>query len=110
MTNRIPTAAWLVIIAAGIVVSAAFMFGVTTFLFAFSSGQSRMVQVVNYGALAMLVISVVTAIASWILRPGATAAKATAAVVAVGWFVTTIVEFILSFFLGAGTPPGAPPP
>jgi len=101
---------WIVIIAAGIVVSAAFMFGVTTFLFAFSGGQARMVQVVNYGAFAMVVFSALTAIVAWILRPGATAAKATAVVVATGWFATATVEFILSFFLGAGSPPGAPPP
>jgi len=100
MTNRLPAAAWLVLIAAGIVVSTAFMFGVTTFLFAFSGGQSRMVSVVNYGALAMIVISAVTAVVAWILRPGATAAIATASVVAAGWFVTAIVEFVLSFWLG----------
>ena len=110
MTNRLPAPAWLVITGATIVVSAAFMFGVTTFLFAFSGGQSRMVAVVNFGAVAMIAIGVVTAVVAWIVRPGATAAIVTAAVTGAGWLVTAIVEFILSFWLGAGSPSGAPPP
>jgi hypothetical protein len=110
MTNRMPAAAWLVITGATLLVSAAFMFVVTTFLFAFSGGQSRMVAVVDYGALAMIALGVVTAVVAWIVRPGATAAKVTAVATGIGWFATAIVEFILSFWLGAGTPPGAPQP
>jgi len=43
-------------------VAAAFMVLVTTFLFHFSGGQSRMEPVVNYGALAVVAASILVAI------------------------------------------------
>jgi hypothetical protein len=45
---------WAVLIGSMVLVAAAFGYLVTTFLFAFSGGQYRMVTVVNTGALAVV--------------------------------------------------------
>jgi hypothetical protein len=85
-----------------IVPAAAFMFLVTTFLFSFSSGQSRMGPVVNYGALAVIVIAVLVAAVAWRLRPPNQAIKYTAIATGVLWVVAVFAEWGLSFALGAG--------
>lgn len=92
---------WIAGITAIVVLPALFMYLVTTFLFAFSSGQSRMLGVVNAVDVAMVAITVVVAAVTWRWRAAAAAAAITAVVTAVGWFVAVIAEWILSFFLGA---------
>ena len=94
-------ASWIIAIAAIVVVPAIFMYLVTTFLFAFSGGQYRMVAVVNAVDVAMVAITVGVAGVTWRWRSAATAAKVTAVVTAVGWFLALAAEWILSFFLGA---------
>ena len=83
-------------------VAAAFMFLVTTFLFHFSGGQSRMEPVVNYGALAVVAASILVAIVCWRMRSPAEAVKYTAIATAVLWVAALIVEWGFSFVLGAG--------
>ena len=51
---------------------------VTTFLFAFSGGQYRMVAVVNLGAVAVISLGVLVAAVKWIVRSSAEAIKWTA--------------------------------
>ncbi len=78
------------------------MFLVTTFLFAFSGGQYRMVPVVQYGALTAIGASAIAAAAAgWRLRSGYAATIATAIATGVAWMAAVLVEFGLSFFLGA---------
>jgi hypothetical protein len=89
-------------IAIAIVVAAAGAFGylVTTFLFAFSGGQYRMVPVVNLVALAVVVSSLVVAAVGWMLRSPIQALKWTLIVSGAGWVAAIAVEFVLSFSLG----------
>ena len=89
-------------IALAVVVLAAGAFGylVTTFLFAFSSGQFRMVQVVNLVALAVIVSSFVVAAVAWIVRSPIDALKWTVIATGVGWVAAIAIEFVLSFSLG----------
>ena len=89
-------------VAIAIVVLAAGAFGylVTTFLFAFSGSQYRMVAVVNLVALLVLVSSFVMAAVAWILRSPMHAFKWAAIGTAVGWIAAIAVEFVLSFSLG----------
>jgi hypothetical protein len=82
-------------------VATAFMFLVTTFLFHFSGGQSRMEPVVNYGALAVVAVTALVAIVSWITRSPAEAVKFTVIATAVLWVAVVIVEWGFSFALGA---------
>lgn len=94
-------ASWIIAIAAIVVLPAIFMFLVTTFLFAFSSGQSRMVAVVNTVDLVVVALGVVVAAVTWRWRSAPTAIKVTAAVTGASWFLAVLVELVLSFFLGA---------
>jgi hypothetical protein len=89
-------------IAIVVVVLAAGAFGylVTTFLFAFSGGQFRMVAVVNLVALAVVVSSFLVAVAVWILRSPIHALKWAAIGTAIAWFAAIAIEFVLSFSLG----------
>jgi len=94
------------IIAAGVIVilvlvSAGVMYLVTTFLFAFSGGQYRMVQVVGYGALAVIGATLIFAAVVWRLRSMAAAVKWVAIATGASWAIALIVEWILSFSLGA---------
>lgn len=84
-----------------VVVAALFGFLVTTFLFAFSGGQFRMQTVVGYGFLAMLVVPIAAAALVWRLRSPVAALVAAFIATAGGWIVTLIVEWVLSFSLGA---------
>jgi hypothetical protein len=85
----------IVVLAAGVVGYLA-----TTFLFAFSSSQGRMVPVVNLGAVSVLVSSLVVAAVTWVFRSPTDALKWTAIGTAVGWLAATAIEFALSFSLG----------
>jgi hypothetical protein len=100
--NRV---AVLIVAAAGIVIVVAVcsgvMFLVTTFLFAFSGGQYRMVPVVGYGALAVTVVTFVIAAVVWRLRSLGAAVKWAAIAGGVGWAIAVLVEWSLSFALGA---------
>ncbi len=96
-----PAAIWIVAIAAIVLPAAGFGYLVTTFLFAFSGGQSRMVAVVNLGALTMIGLDGVVAAVAWRLRSPAAAVKWTAIATGVGWLATVIAEWLISFRLGA---------
>src|SRR5262245_12151950 len=91
----------IIAIAAIAIISAGFMYLVTTFLFAFSGGQYRMVQVVNYGALAVVTLVVLAAAVTWRLRSASAAIKAAGVATAVGWIAAVIIAWLLSFWLGA---------
>ena len=75
---------------------------VTTFLFAFSGGQYRMVAVVNLGAVAVISLGVLVAAVKWIVRSSAEAIKWTAIATGGGWVAALIAEWLFSFSLGAG--------
>lgn len=85
-----------------IAVAAAFMFLVTTFLFHFSGGQSRMEPVVNYGALAVIATTTLVAVVAWRMRSPAEAVKYVAIATGVLWVAALFVEWGFSFALGAG--------
>ena len=82
-------------------ISAGLMYLVTTFLFAFSGGQSRMVSVANYGAIVVVAGTVLIAAVVWIRRSGAAAAKWAAIATLVGWVLASLAEWLISFRLGA---------
>lgn len=94
----IVAAAGLVLVVAA---CAGVMYLITTFLFAFSGGQYRMVAVVGYGALAVIVATLLVAAGVWRLRSMAAAVKWAAITTAAGWAIAVMVEWILSFVLGA---------
>ena len=75
---------------------------VTTFLFAFSGGQYRMVAVVNLGAVAVISLGVLVAAVMWMVRSSAEAIKWTAIATGGGWVAAFIAEWLISFSLGAG--------
>lgn len=78
------------------------MFLATTFLFHFSSGQYRMGPVVNYGALAVVVGTSLLAVIAWRIRSPAAALKWAALATPLAWVAAALVEWVFSFFLGAG--------
>ncbi len=88
-------------IAALVIVPGGFFYLVTTFLFAFSGGQYRMVAVVNGGALIVIAAGVAAAVIMWRLRSPVSAVKWSAAVTSVGWITAIVAEWLLSFSLGA---------
>lgn len=89
-------------IAIAVVVLAAGAFGylLTTFLFAFSGSQFRMVAVVNLVAVAVVVSSFVLAAFTWILRSPMRALQWAAIGTGIGWLAAIAIEFVLSFSLG----------
>jgi hypothetical protein len=89
-------------IAISVVVLAAGAFGylLTTFLFAFSGGQYRMVPVVNLVAVAVVVSSFVVAAVTWILRSPMHALQWATIGTGIGWLAAIAIEFVLSFSLG----------
>ncbi len=101
MTSRTPAWVWIVVIGATIAVSSTFMYLVTTFLFAFSGGQYRMVAVVNIAALVMIAVAVVASVVAWRIRSAVVAAMTATVVCGAGWIATAIIEWVLSFWLGA---------
>ena len=86
----------------GVLVSGAFMYLVTTFLFAFSGGQNRMGPVVALGALAVIATTLLAAAIAWRIRPPATAAITAGIATAVAWVLAIFVEWSISYVLGAG--------
>jgi hypothetical protein len=92
---------WILAIAAIIVPAAGVAYLVTTFLFAFSGGQNRMVAVVNLGALTVIGLGVLAAAVTWRLRSPAAAIKWTATATGIGWVLAFIAEWLISFRLGA---------
>ena len=102
MTPSPPSSAWIAVIGATIAAAAFLGYLVTTFLFAFSGGQYRMVAVVNYGVVAMIAVPIVVALVAWRIRSGRAAAKVVLAATAIGWASAILIEFVLSFALGAG--------
>ena len=92
----------LLIAIALIVVSAGgFGYLVTTFLFAFSGGQYRMVAVVNVVALMVVALGAGAAAVSWKLRSSAAAVRWTAIATGIGWVMAIIADWLISFSLGA---------
>lgn len=85
-----------------VVLISGFMYLVTTFLFHFSGGQTRMGPVVDNGALAVTAFSLLTVAIVWRMRSLTAAAICTAVVTPVAWVVAVFVEWRLSFALGAG--------
>ena len=94
-------AATIVVIAAILLPASAFGYLVTTFLFAFSGGQYRMVQVVNAGALSVLALVTLVAIVAWWRTSSNGAIKWTAIATGIAWPAAIAVEWALSFELGA---------
>ena len=92
--------AMAIAIAVVVVAAGAFGYLLTTFLFAFSGSQFRMVPVVNLVALAVVVSSLVVAAVAWILRSPVDALKWMLIATGVGWAAAIAVEFVLSFSLG----------
>jgi hypothetical protein len=74
---------------------------ITTFLFAFSGGQNRMVAVVNVGALTVIGLDVLVAAVMWRLRSPTAAIKWTAITTGVGWVAAVVADWLISFSLGA---------
>jgi len=88
---------------AGIVIGGTvFTYLLSTFLFAFSGGQSRMVPIVGYGAIAVAGIGVVVAAAVWRWRSAVEATKWTLIAMPIGGVAVVVVEWALSFAFGAG--------
>ena len=102
-TRPVKTSAYLVVAAIAAIVLAAGGLGylVTTFLFAFSGGQYRMVGVVNLVALLVIVIGAAVGAVTWRLRSRGAAVLYTAIVTGVAWVAAVIAEWLMSFSLGA---------
>ena len=83
----------------GVLLSGAFMYLVTTFLFGFSVGQYRMGPVVAYGALAAISTTLVVTAIAWRIRSPAAAAAWAATATAVAWAVAIFVEWRISYVL-----------
>src|SRR2546429_8959866 len=75
---------------------------VTTFLFAFSGGQYRMVAVVNLGAVAVISLGVLVAAVKWILRLSGEPIQGMGIATAGGWGAALIPAWLVFFFVGAG--------
>jgi hypothetical protein len=97
---RPPTWATVLSIALIVGLVAPVMYLITTFLFHFSGGQYRMGPVVDYGALGVIVGTLVLAVIVWRVRTPAAALKWTAIATPVAWLVAIAVEWGFSFALG----------
>jgi hypothetical protein len=86
----------------GVLLSGAFMYLVTTFLFGFSGGQYRMGPVVEFGALAVIATPLLTAAITWRIRTPTIAAITAGIATAVAWVLAILVEWRISYVLGAG--------
>ena len=75
------------------------MYLVTTFLFHFSGGQVRMGPVVDYGALAVIGLTILLAVAVWIIRSPTASVKVAAIATGVAWVVAVFVEWGFSQFV-----------
>lgn len=92
---------WVGAIAAIVLPAAGVGYLVTTFLFAFSGGQYRMVSVVNLGVLVVAGLCVLVAAVTWRLKSRSAALAATIIATLAGWFAALVAEWIISFSLGA---------
>jgi hypothetical protein len=101
MVNGGSPLVWILLIAVIVLIPATFMYLATTFLFAFSGGQYRMVAVVNLGAIAVIALGGASAALGWRLRGAPFAALTAGAATAIGWAAAVGVEWLLSFRLGA---------
>src|SRR2546423_11525259 len=79
--------------------SGAFGYLVTTFLFAFSGGQYRMVAVVNVVALMVVALGAGAAAVSWKLRSSAAAVRWTAIATGIAWVPAIVAQWLVSFQL-----------
>lgn len=96
-----PAAAAVLIIGVVVLVPAVFGWLITTFLFAFSGGQYRMVGIVDLGAVVVIALGLVVAAAAWLVRSRTTAIVAGVIATIGGWVAAPIVEWVLSFWFGA---------
>jgi hypothetical protein len=78
------------------------MYLVTTFLFAVSGGQVRMLPVVESGFYAASAASFLLAAIVWVLRSAKAAVISAALGTLAIWVVAVFIEWRLSFVLGAG--------
>jgi hypothetical protein len=99
---KTPAVLWIGVIVLVVLAVGAVGYLVSTFLFAFSGGQYRMVEVVNLGALAVIAVGVITAAALWKLRSPVAGVVGAAMATGVAWIIAMIAEWVLSFSLGAG--------
>ena len=79
----------------------AVMFLLTSFLFDFSGGQYRMGPVVAYGALAAVSGALIVTAIAWRIRSPDAAAAWAAIATAVAWAAAILVEWRISYVLGA---------
>jgi hypothetical protein len=98
---RGPAILWIGVIALVLIPICGVGYLVTTFLFAFSGGQYRMVEVVNIGALIVFALGVLVAAVAWRLRSPSAAVGWAAAATGAGWVVALTTEWLISFRLGA---------
>jgi len=91
----------LLAIGAIVAIAGGFGYVVTTFLFAFSGGQYRMVGVVNIFALGVIAVGLLAAVAGWWLRSRWAAITSAGIATGIGWAVALIAEWLVSFQLGA---------
>ena len=105
MNDRQPARAPVYLLAAVLVLivlaTGAVGYLVTTFLFAFSGGQFRMVAVVNAAALIVIAVAIAVGAVTWKLRSPAAAVASTAIATGVGWAIAVLAEWLISFSLGA---------
>jgi len=94
-TSVVAAGALVVIIGLG----GGFMWLVTTFLFHFSGGQVKMGPVVDYGALLVIALTILVAVAAWILRSPVAAVKLAAITAAVAWVVAVVVEWLFATYV-----------
>lgn len=97
-----PAWVWSGAIGALVFGAAIVMWLVTTFLFAFSGSQYRMVTVVGVGALIMVVLPLAGVAIGWRVGTSARRFMVAAAMTGIGWLITVVVEWLLSFWFGAG--------
>ena len=88
--------------AAIVLLAGAVGYVITTFLFAFSGGQYRMVAVVNAATLIVIGLSALVAVIVWKQRSSGAAIGAAAIATGVGWGTALVTEWGISFWLGAG--------
>ena len=74
----------------------------TTFSFAFSGGQNLMAAVVNAIGLMVIGLGALVATVTWRLRSPRAAITSAAISTGAGWAAAFIVEWVISFWLGAG--------
>jgi preprotein translocase subunit Sss1 len=98
VTSRIGAA---VAVAAIVLLAGAVGYLITTFLFAFSGGQYRMVTVVNAATLIVIGLSALVAVIVWKQRSPGAAIGAAAIATGAAWTAALVAEWVVSFWLGA---------